>query len=196
MNIGQEKRKLAEASPGELVSWNAKAWKFCLSFDPDGLWAFSASLLDRSRSTPTDWAFLGRMVGMVGGPKGPALGDSVRHSPGAVHKWLWASPDSPHGKIWLDGGLGELQDGQVVLKEEPSRGAFEESSASGLDLVWGGSAPSELSPKENAVILGVAIHAQALDEKIPGVKMIPGLEIGFKLSGGREVHLKWKEGSN
>ena len=63
------------------------------------MWGFSAMLYPAGRgSTGSDWQHLGRWTEAVGVPKGqPEIGDTIRQSPNAVHKWMWLEdPPAAH----------------------------------------------------------------------------------------------------
>jgi hypothetical protein len=102
----RELRDRAMGSKGEMVRWYDGAWEFLLSLGlplPDGknvpMWGFSAMLYPAGRgSTKSDWVHLHHWANAVGVPKGQAeIGDTIRQSPNAVHKWMWMEdPPAAH----------------------------------------------------------------------------------------------------
>jgi len=98
--LGKEKREAARKSASIVptVRWHYGAWQFLLSYDGAvRLWVFSAMLYPRGRgSVRDDWEILGMMTSAVGSPPGnEAMGDTLRTSPNAVHKWMWQDPPEP-----------------------------------------------------------------------------------------------------
>jgi hypothetical protein len=94
-------REQAVAQKGELVlglpmvRWYDGAWSFLLSFQPDSrLWIFSAQLHPPGRgSVESDWQLLGAWAAAVRAPAESLVGDTIRTSPNAVHKWTWVAAE-------------------------------------------------------------------------------------------------------
>jgi hypothetical protein len=94
--LGEEKRAAARKSGSIVptVRWYYGAWQFLLSYEASArLWMFSAMLYPSGRgSVVDDWAVLGAMGAAVGAKQEALMGDTIRTSPNAVHKWAWVEP--------------------------------------------------------------------------------------------------------